>query len=373
MGRRLYYIDWLRVLAVLLLFPFHAGRVFNAGDPFYAKSSIESMPISLLLWFIDRWHMPLLFMLAGMATYFSLRKRGIGQYVRERSLRLLVPLAFGVLVLVPPQTWLGARTNAGYTGSFVEYVTSGAAFSLDNLFGRGDYYGGLSPAHLWFILFLWLISLLVLPLLAYGRTPKGAERLRRISAALARPAWWFAVVPLLLIGDAMPEIGDKNLLYYLVIFVLGYVAIQAEDFMATAERLRVVALVSGVALTLLTMAFSGFGDALPDPSVQRALWVYVVLGGIWLTLVGILGFGRRYLDWTSASLSYLAEASYPLYILHQTVIVVLGFYLVLLVPWPALGWPLLIALALIVTFALYEVVRRVNVLRFLMGMRPRGR
>ncbi|HSK48277.1 MAG TPA: acyltransferase, partial [Coriobacteriia bacterium] len=246
-GRRVYYIDWLRVLAVLLLFPFHAGRVFNAGEPFYAKSTIESLPISYLLGVIDRWHMPLLFLLAGMATYFSLRHRSLSTYVRERSLRLLVPLAFGVLVLVPPQTWLGARTNAGYTGSFWEYYSSGLAFATGNLFGRGDYYGGISPAHLWFILFLWLISILVLPLLAYGRTDRGGDRLARIARALAKPKWWPVVIFAIEIGEAGPEIGGKNLLYYLVYFVLGYLLIRDDSFAVAAERHRAWALIAGFA------------------------------------------------------------------------------------------------------------------------------
>ena len=92
---------------------------------------------------------------------------------------------------------------------------------------------------------------------------------------------------------------------------------------------------------------------------------------IWgpLRSLGMLGM-EHYLDRTSPTLAYLAEASYPVYILHQTVIVVLGFYLVQVVAQPWLGWPLLMTLAAAVTFALYELVRRVPPLRFLFGMKP---
>lgn len=367
---RVYYIDWLRVLAVLLLFPFHSGRVFNADDPFYAKSSIESLPLSYLLGFIDRWHMPLLFLLAGASTCFAMKRRSMGQYASERSKRLLVPLVFGTLVLVPPQTWYGARTNAGYQGSFWEYISSGAFLSLDNLFGRGDYFGGISPAHLWFIMFLWLMSILALPILAYGRSGRGSARLTSLARRLGRPWWWPAVVLVILVGDAMPEVGGKNFLYYFVFFVLGYVVMHDQAFAASAERWRLAALVAGFGITAVTIALWRFGDSLPDPSVERALWTYLKLAGGWLSLVGLFGYGRRFLDRPSPALAYLAESSYPVYILHQTVIVAIGFYLVMAVPWPFVGWPLLIALAVTATFVLYEGVRRVRPLRFLLGMRP---
>jgi peptidoglycan/LPS O-acetylase OafA/YrhL len=119
------------------------------------------------------------------------------------------------------------------------------------------------------------------------------------------------------------------------------------------------------------MQTGAWRDTLPDPSLP--LFGAVMLGmlGIWLVIVGLLGIGRRFLDRPSTALAYLGEGSYPVYILHQTVIVLLAFYVVTL-PLPWYGqWLLLLALAVAVTFALYEVVRRVDVLRFLFGMRPR--
>jgi fucose 4-O-acetylase-like acetyltransferase len=96
-------VDWLRILAVLLLFPFHTLRVFNS-EPFYVKASTLSSAADWVISFTGVWHMPLLFFLAGCSTYFALRKRTAGQYALERVKRLLVPLIFGIFVLVPPQT-----------------------------------------------------------------------------------------------------------------------------------------------------------------------------------------------------------------------------------------------------------------------------
>ena len=145
-GARQHYIDWLRVLAVLLLFPFHASRVFNTDDPFYMKAAHLSGPVSDVLNFISVWHMPLLFVLAGASTFFALGKRSTGQYLRERRARLLVPFLFGIFVLIPPQTWYGGRFNSGYTPSFWHYLVSGD-FLKWNIKDGGDYYGGFGIGH----------------------------------------------------------------------------------------------------------------------------------------------------------------------------------------------------------------------------------
>jgi glucan biosynthesis protein C len=371
-SERLHYIDWLRVLAVLLLFPFHTGRVFN-GDPFYVKAAVASFPVSLALTFIDRWHMPLLFLLAGASTYFALRKRTPGEYVKERGLRLGVPLLFGLIIITPPQGWYGGQFNSGYTGSFLAYIASGRALDVSTLFTRDDYFGGFVIGHLWFILFLLLISLLALPLILWSRGERGRAAVTRWSRRLARPAWWLLPAVVLWIAEGLPSIGSKNLLFYLAWFALGFVAIHDDAFAASAERFRWTALGVGVLVTAVFVAVTPWRNSLPDPSWALSFVNITGMLGAWMTVVGLIGIGRRHLDRPSSTLSYLAEASYPVYILHQTVIVVAAFYIVgLPVAWP-LQLAALLLTAVAVTFGLYEIVRRVPPLRFFFGMRPRPR
>jgi peptidoglycan/LPS O-acetylase OafA/YrhL len=381
--RRLHYIDWLRVLAVLLLFPFHSARVFNGyqvagggmfGEPFYVKGAELSTALGWMIGFIDRWHMPLLFLLAGASTYFALGKRSAGQYVSERVVRLVVPLVFGFFVLIPPQTWFGGRFNAGYAESFWAYVSSGG-FLVWNIQEGGDYYGGFGLGHLWFILFLFIMSLLALPLLLWARRRRDARgRPAEEGAKRTGPSWaiaWWLVPPLALyFSEAMPELGGKGLFYYLAWFVLGFYAMRSEDFIAAAERLRWPALVLGAAICAHYISSGLLRDSLPDPSWPLAGLNILGMLGAWLVVAGLLGLGRRYLDRPSPQLAYLAEASYPLYILHQTVIVVLAFYLVSVVPGAWAGFAALLTGSIAVTFALYEGVRRVTPLRVLFGMKP---
>jgi peptidoglycan/LPS O-acetylase OafA/YrhL len=370
MTRRLHYIDWLRVLAVLLLFPFHTWRVFNAGEAFYVKSPHLSGAVNSVLWFIDYWHMPLLFLLAGASTYFALRKRTAGQYAGERFTRLGVPLLFGWLVLIPPQTWYGARFNSGYTASFWHYLTSGD-FLRWNIQGGGDYYGGFGLGQLWFIMFLLFIALMALPLLLWWRSERGERGAARFSRFLARPWSWPVVGAVLMIAEGLPSpIDDKSYFYFMALFILGYAIMADEALLVSAERHRVPALIVGTAIIVFRMATWEWHDSFADPSWQLALFNSGVLLGVWLILLGLLGVGKRLLDRPSRALSYLGEASYPLYILHQTVIVIAAYYLVSLPgPW-AVQWLALLAVAVAGTFGIYELVRRVGILRFFFGMRP---
>jgi glucans biosynthesis protein C len=369
MARRIHYIDWLRVLAVLLLFPFHTGRVFNAGDPFYVKAATTSVAVSYVLAFIDRWHMPLLFLLAGASTLLAMRKRTAGEYLGERAKRLLIPLGFGLLLLIPPQTFVGARFNSGYASSFVHYITSGD-FLVWNIRDAGDYYGGFGVGHLWFILFLFIVSLLALPLVLWARGDRGREAVARWAKRLSRPAWWLLPPALIFVGEALPAVAGKNAFYYLVFFVLGFVTMADEGFAESAERHRWPALVAGLLLSAGYVATGSVRNALPDPSVVLALINFAGFAGIWLALVGFLGAGRRYLDRPSPTLAYLAEASYPVYILHQTVIVLLAAGILLVPTAWGTQMALLFTMSVAVTFGLYELARRFSVTRFVLGMRP---
>ena len=143
--------------------------------------------------------------------------------------------------------------------------------------------------------------------------------------------------------------------------------------MASAERYRLPALSVGVALAAWWVLSGSLRDALPDPSLQLTGLNFLGALASWLVIVGVLGYGRRYLDRESAALAYLAEASYPVYLLHQTVIVIAAYYLVSMPAAEPLQWLTLLVVSVAATFALYEVVRRFQTTRFLFGMRPLGK
>jgi len=373
-GARVHYVDWLRVLAVLLLFPFHTLRVFNDED-FYAKALPVTEWLDGVLWFISIWHMPLLFFLAGCSTYLALGRRSAGQYALERTKRLLVPLVFGIFILIPPQTWYGARFNSGYAGSYGHYLASGDFLSW-NIRDGGDYYGGFGVGQLWFIMFLLILSMWALPLLLWARRESGARWAQALNRRLAHPSWWTAAVVVLFAAGLVPEIPGGPIVYHLFVFLFGFVAMCDPRFLQAAERYRWTATAGGVMVSLAVVIWApALLDVLSSSGHTLVLYLLkvVIAAAMWLMLVGLMGLGRRYLDRTSRPLTYLSEGSYPVYILHQTVIAVMAFYLA---RWAAPHWALwviLLAASVMVTFALYEIVRRVGILRFLFGMKDRRR
>jgi surface polysaccharide O-acyltransferase-like enzyme len=226
---RRYDIDWLRVLAVLMLIPFHTARIFDIWEPFYAKSDQVSAALTyIFVGGVNAWHMPLFFLLAGASTWFALKFRSGGQYVKERFKRLIVPLLFGTLVIVSPQTYVGALTYGEFEGSFFQYYPR--FFQIGAIGGLSGYMGGFTPGHLWFILFLFLISLMVLLLLLYFIRESGQRLLGRLATFSSRPGLIFLWAIPLILTLPLPEIGGKNFCYYLVLFFYGYVLMADARF-----------------------------------------------------------------------------------------------------------------------------------------------
>jgi glucans biosynthesis protein C len=369
-SKRIQWIDALRVIVVLSIFAFHSARVFDSLEPFYAKSTETSLALSVFVAFLNVWQMPLLFILAGMSTFFALGKRTGGQYLLERTKRLLVPFLFGCLVIVPPQVWYGVRTNLGYTGSLVQFY--GDYFTLK--WGTvSDYLGGPSFGHLWFILFLFIVSAVSLPLFLWLR--RGGEGVAtRTSAGLAKPYWWLLLAFVLLISGAFPDLGGHNPFTFLVWFVVGYLLAQTDAVVQLARKARWWLLGSGVALSVPVLLTYDVRDRFPDPSWPIALNEYGFQLAAWLLCLGAIGVSAAYLDRAWRWLPYMAEASYPTYILHQTVIVVAGYYLVSVLPQPLTSWAILTVVSIASAYAIYEVlVRRWAPIRFLFGMKPKAK
>jgi peptidoglycan/LPS O-acetylase OafA/YrhL len=367
---RRYDVDWLRVLAVLLLFPYHTARIFETFDNWYVKNDQLSQALTYLIAYANPWHMPLLFLLAGAATYFALRKRSGGQYALERFKRLLIPFIFGVLVLVPPQSYLGLRNHSNYSGSFLGWYPSffqGNAADLD-----GYFLGGFTLAHLWFIFYLFVFALVALPLFLFLRSASGQKVVGWLAAFGSWPGTILLLAVPIYLAKRLVDFHPNPLLY-LLFFVYGYLLFADARFEEAIDRHKALALVLGPVLFLVAAYFeiTSWPGNLPSWFVP-ILIAYLIGLAPWLFIIAILGYGRRFLSFSNGFLRYTGRASYPYYILHQTVIVVIGFFVVQWAASVAVKYVLILMAAVVVTAALYELLaKRFNVARFLFGMRPK--
>lgn len=375
-SQRRYDIDALRVLSTLLLIIFHTGMVFTAYDGWHVQNSERSAAIGDLGAFIHQWHMPLFFLLAGASTYFALNFRSPRQYAGERVKRLFLPLLIGILVVIPPQvyveriaTWVPTRISPiDFSGSFVAFY----AQYFNGLYPEGN----VSWHHLWFILYLFVYSLVLLPLLLYLRKPTGRAKLAPVVDFLSRGAniLWLAL-PIALVEVALrwrfPNwqnfIGDwANHAHYPLIFLFGFLLMTDQRFSGAIDRNRRMALLVGL------LASAG---RLLDEVGLAGYVLDMTLRGVaeWSLIVAMLGYGHRYLNRPSRVLRHTSEIAYPFYIWHQTVIVIVAFFVVRWQAGIGVKFAVIAGTSLLLTWLICEAIKLTNVTRFMFGMKARHR
>ena len=374
METRRYDIDWLRVLAVLMLFPFHTAQIFVPWD-FHLKNDELSIAVGAFAHFVHQWHMPLFFLISGAATWYALERKTNGRYIADRAARLLVPLIFGMLVMCPPQLYYERLQEGAFSEGFLSFFPR-------HSFAGGPYpEGNLSWQHLWFLAYLFLYSLVALPIFRWLKSESGAARIGRLADFCKRPGALFLMfIPLavaqVLLGPFFPPthdlIGDWMLhAYYLVVFISGFILMADDRFTGIINRHGPVALAVGVVLMSICLVV----DFTIGPGGWEAPGRWVLMTVVrsidtWIWLVVILWLGNRFLNRPGPVLSYSNEAALPVYVLHQTVIIVIGFYVVQTAWCIGLKFSVIMTASFVATMLIYELlVRRWNPVRVLFGMR----
>jgi len=344
-------------MAVLFLFVYHACMVWNDfGEGFYVWAGGNGI-LSYIIIFFYPIYMPLLFCLAGVSTKYALRKRSYSEYLKERFFRLALPFLAGILLLVPVQTYYAEVFHNGYTGSYwQQYVLF---FTRDaELTG---YKGGFTFAHLWFILFLLIISVVGLLIIGINEKIGINKRIGKGNFILV------VLVPILLLWLAAPvleHLAGKSIVKYLVCFLLGYYLIADDHIVNVCQNCW--SLMGSAYLVLNTfhlIMFSFYGFT------HGSLYNLLVASVSWLGILGVIGMGKRWFNFTNKLTLYFAKASYPYYILHQTILVVVAYFVITYLSGVALQFTIIVGVSFILTALLYELIRRTPYLRVLLGMK----
>lgn len=371
-SERRYDIDWVRVIGMLLVFVFHCMRFFD-DEEWHVKNDELAIWASAFVQVTWRFMMPLFFVVSAVASYYSLESRSGGQYLASRIKRLVVPFVFGTLVvLIPIQVWIERVSHAQYDGSFLGWYPR----YFDGWYGFGGNFAWMG-LHLWYLEMLFIFSVLTLPVFLLLRKDSMQPFNAWLAGLLARPyAVFLIAVPLALMElwvrrypetIGMSAFGGWPIFSYLVIFALGYLLVLDPRFRGAFEKSRWVALILAVGFTVLLLPSQITGRTVSLPAD-----VYYSLNAFtcWFWIIALMGFASVHLTFTNGFLRYANEAVLPFYILHQTVIVTIGFAIRewQLGPFPKFIFLLLTSLAVIML--LYEgVIRRFNVVRFLFGLR----
>lgn len=383
---RRFDVDWLRVVAVYLLFVFHTAMVFNPAPFYHVRNHDLSLVMLVLAGFIGLWHMPLFFLLAGWSAHASLAARGTPAFLRERFFKLWVPLVMGCVLLMPPIKYLELRSglDASYSGlrvapalqeSFVQVIPAGlplmAPFDepflqfLPTFFTRLERF---TWGHLWFVAYLLTFTLVYLPLFRW---------LQRRPGALARTrGWWvyLPIAPLALVQvflrphwPGLQNLYDDwaNIGYYSIYLIAGFLLARypALEHAVHQEWRRALAIAAGTTLVLLLGVLGVFqSPPLLLAGTAVAGWCYVLAA---------LGAAHRFLLTVRRGLPYLSESAFPVYWLHQFAIVLIGYVVIRWELGIAAKFAVLLAAAVGATLGVYHFgIRRSALARACVGMKP---
>lgn len=307
-GIRKHYIDNLRNLTILLLFPVHTFMIWNNfGSRFYIWQG-ENKILSTLIVLVNPWFMPILFVLAGMSARYALEKRTNKEFVIGRVSKLLIPFISGMILLVPFQTLYARRFFDNYEGSLLDNWK----YFFTHLTDFSGYDGAFTPGHLWFILFLFLISMVALflfRLVPYEKLAVSVEKMPVFGVLLLFIPIWLMYY--------LGNFGGFSLGKNLALYLIGYYVLSNDVMIEKLERnikwLATLCVIGTIMSVTLYYSFSYYGD----------LWVNFIG---WISILVLLVVTKRFLNKRTGFTEYFNQASYPIYILHQSILVALAYY-----------------------------------------------
>ncbi|TFW21264.1 hypothetical protein E4L96_09250 [Massilia arenosa] len=375
---RLYFLDWVRIIAFIILIFYHTGMYYVTWG-WHVKSPYASDAIEAMMLMSAPWRLGLLFFISGVASSFLLSKTTIWSFVKQRSKRLLIPLLFGMAVIVPLQPYCEVIEKLHYQGSFIDFL---------KLYYTG-YHGFCENGkcldlptwnHLWFVAYLFVYTLAYSALVALA-----AHRLPRITKVLvqalsgwrllALPVIWFAVMRMGL-KPWFPEthalVNDwYNHAVYFPAFMVGALIAKERLFWQRMDDIRWPALAFAFASWGIMMAVF----SLPDPFYEgpngmlfkfigRTAWSFCE----WCPVIAACGFAHRHLNFESPRRQYLTQAVFPVYILHQTIIVGFAHLIKPAALTPGVEYFVLIGVTFGLCFGSFAIIRRVPLLMPLFGL-----
>lgn len=353
---RKYYIDNLRIFCILLLFPYHTAMIFNAwGEQFYIHGnslSCLTLPMSL----IYPWWMNLLFTIAGISAAYSLKKRSLREFAKERFKKLLIPFLTGILLIIPVQSYIADVFHNNYSGGYFEhYKTFFIRFT--DLTG---YDGGFTPGHMWFMLYLFIISMLMLPIISFFN-----RRKLKISGTKIKLIHILPLFLVILLITPILEISGKSVGEAFACFLLGFFLISIDEIQDLLEKNCL--LIS----SLFVMILCVHSLLIINGMQSGILWDIEYRIFVWFGILAFLSLGKRFLNKTNKLLKYLSQAAFPLYFFHQSILVIIGYFILKLNVNVLIQFLLIMTLSFIGSILCYEIFRRFKVTRFLFGIKTK--
>jgi hypothetical protein len=375
-SKRKYELDWLRVLAILVVFFYHSTRFFNIED-WHVKNVDTYVWAEIWNIFVTRWMMPIFFIISGASLFYAIGKSGgWKRFYVDKFLRLMIPVLLATVTHSALQVYLDRLSHGQFSGSFFSFLPEyfNGVYLAMGMPGNFAFHG----MHLWYLLFLFLYGLICYPLFVWSKAGR-REILNRVTSLFAMPGLiylWFAL-PLLIMKALIPQAvlnvgsGGWGFLYYIWFLISGFLIVSSDRLQGNIKNQRWISLMLGV-VTMSAYLYQLFSPSrvLFQPWISD--WIYTLLSffSAWCWLFAILGFGMRYLAFDRPALRYANESVLPFFILHQTVLLVTGYFIVNWEIHDFLKWAIVFTSSFIIIMALYTLlIRKFELFRFLFGMK----
>ncbi|MFB3163397.1 acyltransferase family protein [Neobacillus sp. 179-J 1A1 HS] len=361
MMNRQYDLDWIHVLATLAVFIYHCFMFFNPWAWHVKNNETDPTYITAISLIMSSWLMPIFFAVSGINSHFALQKRTSIQYIKERLARLWIPLLFGVMILTPPQIYMERVSHGQYFGSFFNWYPHYFDGIYLDIGGSGNFaFVGL---HLWYLLVLLVFSFITLPLFI-RKKPSVSKDLKPLHLIVL-------TIPLMIVSVLVDvvNLGGWDISFYLVIFLYGYFLFTKASFKSMVQRL----LPNTLALSILTTVLFVYGFMSGMPATGNGLSILLAAVkalNCWSWLLVIFAFADKKLSFTNKWLQYGNQASMPFYVLHQPVIVTIGF-MIAEVDWSIpVKLVFLLSLSFFIIIGFYHfIISRIPFIRILFGMK----
>jgi hypothetical protein len=331
---------------------------FNTfGEPFYVFSTpvkfLSEINVAIYPWWMD-----LLFTVAGISSAYALKKRSGKEYAGERVSKLLVPFIFGLLLVIPVQSFIADLFHNGYRGNYFEHYR----IFFTKFTDLSGYDGGFTPAHTWFMLYLFLISMISLPLMLWYN-----RRERKINGSRISMLYLLLMfVPILLMTPLL-DIAGKSIGGALACFLLGFLILSQDEVLEKLSKYRIPLTIVWVILMVMRAVVFAYNFSF------GLIWdiQYRIL--TWAGILAILGLGKRYLNFNNKFTRYFSPAAFPFYFFHQSVMVIVAFFILKLTQVIPVQIISIMLISFILTLLTYEIFRRFTATCFLFGIKKESK
>ena len=364
-NERQYFIDWLRIALIISVYFYHIGMVFNSWG-WHVKSKEPLTFIEPLMAWLHLWRMPLLFLVSGVGTYYALGFRSSKHYLKERFNRLFIPLFIGIFTLVPIQVYIEKIDSYSSLGNYYLHM-------FDGIYPIGNF----SWHHLWFLVYLFLISLIISPFLNYLRsnTFKNTKNWIIQKTATKLGLNWVLLILIFsqwFLRQYFPESTHAlfndwaYFTYYLIFFLCGFILFTSDKVINAVANQRRLYLLQTLVFTIIMFSFWVFEIKIIGQDLIYGITEIIIA---WSCGLAAIGYFKVYFNKDNKYRKHLNVAIYPFYLLHQPIIVVVA-YVVLQWQLPTfVNIGLITLLSLLCVILLYWIISRFNVLRVAFGMK----